>query len=87
MEFRCRPLKGTEVKVPEGYKGLVADTSSYLKPKAKLDCEEKKDEKFFIKKDFKSLTYWNWDKVTSSADAQVKALDWLQLASSVSIFP
>lgn len=76
--FRGYPLNGKEIQLPEGYTGAVLHES--VKPST-----DKDDRKFYMIHDFKSFTYWNWNKKPSKNDTFIQALDWIDIAEAVSI--
>lgn len=75
--FRGLPLKGKNIPLPEGFKGLVfTETNQH--------DDEESERNFFLKNKFTDITYWNYDKLPSSNDAFVSALDWIQISEAVS---
>jgi hypothetical protein len=76
--FRGIPLRGTSVNLPAGYIGVVLHES--IAP-----LYENEERKFHVVNKFKSLNYWNWDKIPSQNDKIVQALEWIEIAEAVSI--
>lgn len=75
--LRGFPLKGTAVKLPNNFQGIV------LREEEKLQIESsERDLKFGGK--FSEFTYWNYDKNPSENDAYRKALHWMKVAEAVS---
>ncbi|XP_044752261.1 ribonuclease H2 subunit C [Coccinella septempunctata] len=74
--FRGYPLIGKEIKLPEGYKGVVLHET--IRPSV-----ETQDRKFYILHTFNKFTYWNWGKIPSPNDALVQAIDWIDIAEAL----
>ncbi|KAL1458753.1 hypothetical protein WDU94_008871 [Cyamophila willieti] len=74
--FRGLPLKGKVIPVPEGYKGLVFTETN-------PNQIEDNQRNFFLKNKFTDITYWNYDKLPSSNDAFVSALDWIHISDVI----
>lgn len=77
--FRGYPLQGKEVTVPAGYKGMI------LIENKKLDGENK-NRNLYCTKTFSKFRYWNYDRIPSKNDAIIAALDWIDVAETVSNF-
>lgn len=71
--LRGYPLRGKQFDLPDGYSGIILQETQ--KP---LSSDE--DRKFTFGGAFKQFTYWNYDKIPSSNDPFVKALDWIKLS-------
>lgn len=69
--FRGRPLLGTSLQLPSGYKGALLD-------------RQDKDEKirFSKSKSFDSITAWELDRDPKLSQLH-KAYQWMQVASSI----
>ncbi|XP_017050003.1 uncharacterized protein LOC108094073 [Drosophila ficusphila] len=65
--LRGYPLVGEQLKVPEGYRGLVLQETE--KP-----ISESYDRQLRLTGVFDEFTYWNYDKVPSNSDAYRQAL-------------
>jgi ribonuclease H2 subunit C len=74
--FRGIPLRGTSVNLPAGYIGVVLHES--IAP-----LYENEERKFHVVNKFKSLNYWNWDKIPSQNDKIVQALEWIEIAEAL----
>lgn len=75
--LRGYPLKGVDVKLPEGLQGIV------FHEQEKLQIEGADRELKFGGK-FNEFTYWNYDKNPSENDTYKKALHWLAVSEAVS---
>lgn len=75
--LRGRPLKGIELELPNDYTGIV------MREKEKLKKDDNERELKFSGK-FNKFMYWNYDKNPSVNDSYQKALNWLNIADSVS---
>lgn len=75
--LRGRPLKGVELELPKDYSGIV------LRENEKLKKDDDERELKFSGK-FNKFMYWNYDKNPSVNDSYQKALNWLNIADSVS---
>lgn len=73
--FRGRPLFGSEIHLPEGYTGYVLDKPDGTIPEPQV---------FDVRQSFKSIKYWNLDRLPSKNDPIISALDWLDISKSVS---
>ncbi|KAH8331387.1 hypothetical protein KR074_002027 [Drosophila pseudoananassae] len=65
--LRGYPLMGQQLKVPEGFKGIVLQETE--KP-----LSESSDRQLRLTGVFEAFTYWNYDKVPSNGDAYRQAL-------------
>lgn len=74
--FRGYPLKGTKVKVPEEYVGLMLHET--VRP-----SREKDERKFYVIGEFSEITYWNWDKSPSLDNSIAQALQWIDIAEAL----
>ncbi|XP_059481153.1 uncharacterized protein LOC132200014 [Neocloeon triangulifer] len=63
-----RPLNGTDIKLPENFKGLFMSKS------------KSGSDKVFVTSTFESFTAWNYDKHPSKNDAAQKVWDWISIA-------
>lgn len=75
--LRGYPLKGSEMKVPEGYTGVVLKDAQ-----AVGEGEGRRMMRGVAR--FDTFTYWNWDRQPSRSDKYQQALDWLEVADVVS---
>ncbi|CAG9864459.1 unnamed protein product [Phyllotreta striolata] len=74
--FRGLPLLGKNVRLPEGYLGVVLHES--LKPH-----DEKSERNFYVTNEFSNINFWNWDKDPSDNDSITQALQWLDVANAL----
>ncbi|KAL3271731.1 hypothetical protein HHI36_022201 [Cryptolaemus montrouzieri] len=74
--FRGYPLIGTEVKIPEGYRGVVLHET--VRP-----ATETEERKFYIINSFDKFNYWNWGKAASKNDSLIKAMEWIEIAEAL----
>ncbi|XP_050425924.1 uncharacterized protein LOC126836493 [Adelges cooleyi] len=72
--FRGKPLIGTQLEIPNGYKGVFCEI-------AQSDHEEKQT--LTAKCSFEKLTYWNWDKEPTKEDNFLSALDWIGISEAL----
>lgn len=75
--LRGFPLKGSRMKVPEGYSGVV------LKEAQAVEAGDGGRVVRGVAR-FDTFTFWNWDRQPSRSDKYQQALDWLEVASVVS---
>ncbi|XP_014671326.1 PREDICTED: ribonuclease H2 subunit C-like [Priapulus caudatus] len=78
--FRGRPLRGQDVRLPNGYTGICLREAT---PVYAEGSEDKVHRRFHITGEFSQFTYWNLDKETTDDDAVIKALNWVELASVI----
>nr|CAG4650623.1 EOG090X0IC1 [Sida crystallina] len=71
--FRGYPLLGKEIKVPEGYQGVVVNET-------KKPLTEAAQRNASVSKKYTSLTYWNWDSATSKNDPYQQVANWITLS-------
>lgn len=76
--FRGYPLYGKEVEVPKQYKGVTF----YGHNKLEVD---KTEQNMYATATFSKFTYWNYDKMPTKNDTFIAALDWIDIAETVSI--
>lgn len=69
--FRGRPLCGSKVSVPPGYRGAVLAEEN----------QEGSGKALVRQKEFQDLTLWQWDKKSSHPSQQ--SLDWLKVAKAI----
>jgi len=70
--FQGRGLRGQEVKLPEGYSGVVVEKH--------VDGDE---QTFVPVKRFDRLTYWNHDVMPSSCDTMSQCMEWMDMADTI----
>ena len=70
--LRGFPLDGKTVRLPEGFTGLVVESS-----KAGLT---KQDKSARVSASFKEMRVWNYDKVPGESDSWQQALNWTKVA-------
>ncbi|XP_016994606.2 ribonuclease H2 subunit C [Drosophila takahashii] len=75
--LRGYPLMGEQLKVPEGYRGVVLQETE--KP-----ISEASDRQLRLTGVFEEFTYWNYDKVPSNGDAYRQALLQAEVAQALS---
>ncbi|KAG0712120.1 Ribonuclease H2 subunit C [Chionoecetes opilio] len=75
--LRGRPLKGKQMKAPDGYTGLVLKEAQ--RSVGQGDQQVMKGVALFD-----SFTFWNYDRQPSRSDKFQQSLDWLEVASVVS---
>jgi len=73
--FRGYPLKGTEIEVPDGYKGIVFTSNSDGNHGRILKS----------KSTFEKLTYYNWSSSPSTVDPQQSVHEWLSVAQAIHV--
>ncbi|GLH13436.1 hypothetical protein R5R35_002956 [Gryllus longicercus] len=76
VSFRGHPLNGKEINLPTNYKGIVLQER--VKP-----LTEDADRNLHVVNTFKSITYWNWDKIPNHDDAFIAAMDWIDIAEAL----
>nr|XP_018912765.1 PREDICTED: uncharacterized protein LOC109041060 [Bemisia tabaci] len=76
VSFRGRPFSGKVINLPDSHCGVVFLET--LKPKSL-----KAERKFHAIRNFRSFTYWNWDKLPSKNDPLMSALDWLDISEAI----
>ncbi|KAF0292077.1 Ribonuclease H2 subunit C [Amphibalanus amphitrite] len=71
-QFRGRPLDGSTVSLPSGYRAVVVR-------------EEPQSEgtRYVATEAFSGFTSWNWDRKSSASDPTARLLDWFDLADAV----
>ncbi|XP_042226890.1 ribonuclease H2 subunit C-like [Homarus americanus] len=74
--FRGYPLRGCVAKVPEGYKGVVLKET-----RPTLSADEDRTMRGVCQ--FKSFTFWNWDREPSRGDRYQQAMDWIDVANAI----
>lgn len=74
-QLRGRPLEGLDMKLPEGYTGLVVEG-----PRAGLTDQNRN---LRVTASFPSFNYWNYDKVPGEADAWQQASQWTTVAAAL----
>ncbi|KFA62733.1 hypothetical protein S40285_05022 [Stachybotrys chlorohalonatus IBT 40285] len=95
--FRGRKLRGKEVKLPEGFRGVVAERQS-IKPPPTLPGMEPKEgeaqksedsEVMNVKAEFDGIVVYGHEMlVDTDEDPYVRGIDeWLQLASQIHSYP
>lgn len=67
--FRGRPLKGQQVKIPQGYFGAV--------------LQRKNNTLIESVSEFNELYYWKYDEEPSQADPLPSSLDWFLVSSAL----
>ena len=96
--FRGRKLKGKEVRVPTGYKGVIVKQAKKEKDTRKdtekkdvrdgEDNEEKAEEEFSMMQDlgsFDKVMLWGHESTVESEDPFVKGMEeWIGFAEAVS---
>lgn len=96
--FRGRKLKGKEVKVPEGYKGVIVkdagneqNAQSAMKTDQEGDLhDEDGDDEEEVKTidemgSFEEVVIWGHDSIADGDDAFVKGIgEWISFAEAVS---
>ena len=70
--LRGFPLDGKTVRLPDGFTGLVVESS-----KAGLT---KQDKSARVNVSFKEMRVWNYDKVPGDSDSWQQALNWTKVA-------
>nr|XP_054759443.1 ribonuclease H2 subunit C-like [Lytechinus pictus] len=76
VSFRGRLLRGQEIPIPEGYKGVI------LKEPSKPFTEDE-DRTLKATHSFDKFTYWNLETAPSTNDMIQRALAWTNIASAV----
>uniref|UniRef100_A0A8C8RA49 Uncharacterized protein n=1 Tax=Pelusios castaneus TaxID=367368 RepID=A0A8C8RA49_9SAUR len=76
VSFRGRSLKGQEVKVPQGYVGLVLKEDQ-------RPCSEEEERMVRLKSTFAALTVWNLEQAPSADDGLLLALSWPGIAEAI----
>ncbi|XP_055335454.1 uncharacterized protein LOC129586319 [Paramacrobiotus metropolitanus] len=90
--FRGRPLNGCEMQVPTGYKGAVIEefdsanaycpaVAQSLRP-AEAAAKEANC-KWKVVGDFRTLTYWNWDRAANDKDSVQALFQWIRIANDM----
>ena len=72
-QFRGRPLDGSTVSLPAGYRAVVAREEPVSEGTRYVATEV-----------FSGFTSWNWDRKATSSDPTARLLDWFDLADAVS---
>ena len=97
--FRGRKLRGQEVDLPQGYRGIVVKEAG--KEKTALQShdkgdeegeegEEEQEEATILKEvgSFEKIVVWNHESMVSEDDAFVKGVsEWIDFAEAVSNLP
>jgi len=73
--IRGFPLQGKILSVPENYKGIIVESG-----KSGLT---KQDKSARVTSCFEQMTYWNYDRAPSQADAWQQALEWTKVAEAL----
>ncbi|XP_001176091.1 ribonuclease H2 subunit C [Strongylocentrotus purpuratus] len=76
VSFRGRLLRGHEMPVPEGYKGVI------LKEPSKPFTEDE-DRTLRATHSFEKFTYWNLETAPSTNDTIQRAMAWTSIASAL----
>ncbi|XP_063958100.1 ribonuclease H2 subunit C-like [Lytechinus pictus] len=76
VSFRGRLLRGQEIPIPEGYKGVI------LKEPSKPFTEDE-DRTLKATHSFDKFTYWNLETAPSTNDTIQRALAWTNIASAI----
>lgn len=50
-----------------------------------IQRSEDQERTLHVKQIFNEITYWNWDRVPTQNDVFLAAMDWIDIASAVSI--
>ncbi|XP_062855978.1 ribonuclease H2 subunit C [Trichomycterus rosablanca] len=76
VSFRGRGLKGQEVQLPQGYKGLVLT-------EVQRPLSDQEDRVVKVSSVFDQFTYWNLEILPTSDDKIVMAMAWSKLAEVI----
>lgn len=74
--FRGYPLEGSVMQLPEGYTGVVLKET-----RPNLNSDEDRTMRGVCQ--FKTFTFWNWDREPSRGDRYQQAMDWVDIASVI----
>lgn len=74
--IRGFPMKGVQMKVPEGFLGVVMQET-------KKTLLEDSERTFKMSGKFDDFVYWNYDKVPSNNDALHRATTWAAISSAI----
>ena len=72
-QFRGRPLDGSTVSLPAGYRGVVTRAEP-----------EADGTRYVATETFSKFTSWNWDRKASANDPMSRLQHWFDLAEVVS---
>lgn len=81
--LRGKPLKGVKIDLPEGYVGVLCNSSN-----SKADGNDSVTSMNFIADDkegdfIQQFMYWNWDRVPNREDPLLAALNWIHLSEAI----
>ncbi|KAK4246614.1 ribonuclease H2 non-catalytic subunit-domain-containing protein [Corynascus novoguineensis] len=95
--FRGRKLQGTAVKLPDGYRGIVAVTSAPEQPSRRseepevvdLEQSEPPHGSLQVQAEFDEMVVWGHEQpVDAAADPYLRgAAEWLALAEKIHSYP
>ncbi|XP_071541168.1 ribonuclease H2 subunit C [Panulirus ornatus] len=74
--YRGYPFIGKEMKVPDGYTGVILKET-----RPNLNSDEDRTMRGVCQ--FQAFTFWNWDREPSRGDKYQQAMDWAEIATVI----